>query len=83
MATLDINQLPIGTGIDQIPVLEDVGGGTPGLPPVDGSQLTGITAVPADLNKVITALVTGVINDRAQEMPMVVIDNAGNLVTRL
>lgn len=31
-----------GTSVNQIVVLEDVGGGTPGLPAVDGSQLTGI-----------------------------------------
>lgn len=31
-----------GTSVDQLIVLEDVGGGTPGLPAVDGSQLTGI-----------------------------------------
>jgi len=31
-----------GTGVGDIPVLEDIGGGTPGLPAVDGSQLTGV-----------------------------------------
>jgi hypothetical protein len=31
-----------GTAVGNIPQLEDVGGGTPGLPAVDGSQLTGV-----------------------------------------
>ena len=34
----------VGTTIGDIPQLEDVGGGTPGLPAIDGSQLTGISA---------------------------------------
>jgi hypothetical protein len=34
--------LDVGTAVGDIPQLEDVGGGTPGLPPIDGSQLTGL-----------------------------------------
>ena len=34
--------LDVGTAVDDLVQLEDVGGGTPGLPAVDGSQLTGL-----------------------------------------
>jgi hypothetical protein len=33
----------VGTGIGNVVQLEDIGGGTPGLPAVDGSQLTGVS----------------------------------------
>jgi len=35
--------LEVGTAVDDVVQLEDVGGGTPGLPAVDGSQLTGLS----------------------------------------
>lgn len=38
-------QIKTGTTINDLVVLEDTGGGTPGLPAVDGSQLTGLGGV--------------------------------------
>ena len=32
----------VGVTVGDVPQLEDIGGGTPGLPAVDGSQLTGV-----------------------------------------
>ena len=34
--------MDVGTAVDNVVQLEDVGGGTPGLPAVDGSQLTNL-----------------------------------------
>ena len=41
---VDVDQIRTGLAIGDITILEDIGGGVPGLPAVDGSQLTGITA---------------------------------------
>lgn len=38
----------IGTAVGQIPALQDVGGGAPGLPAVDASQLTGLPSGVSD-----------------------------------
>jgi hypothetical protein len=40
--------LNAGTAVDDVVQLEDVGGGTPGLPAVDGSQLTGLPSGVSD-----------------------------------
>ena len=43
IATTDVQNLGPGITVNDLVQLEDIGGGTPGLPAVDGSQLTGIT----------------------------------------
>lgn len=100
--TLDIEDLgsaavlDVGVNVDDIPKLEDVGGGTSGLPPVDGTQLTGIlkesdlannggTIPENDVDEVITGNwnFTGTLRDDGQ---LVLNDsdlaaNGGNVVT--
>lgn len=70
-ALVPVQAAPAGAPDDVITSV-DVGGSL-GLPVLDGSQLTGLTALPADLDKIVTSLVTYT----------VVIDNAGNVVTSL
>lgn len=56
---LKFYQIKTGTAIDDLIVLEDTGGGTPGLPSVDGSQLTGISAGLGAWDTISTATTAG------------------------
>lgn len=67
MSTVDPDQVRGGTAVGDIPKLIDVGGGVPGLPAVDGSQVTGITAT-AQLRTIYTP---NVIRDDLAQPPSI------------
>ena len=58
MSKVDVDQLRTGLAAGDIIVLEDVGG-TPGLPAVDGSQLTGIATSGSIIKDIVTKKTAG------------------------
>lgn len=57
------NSFAIGIAVGELVRLEDIGGGTPGLPAVDGSNLTGLTlSEQIGLNDLNDTTITGVAN---------------------